>query len=129
MSQRQPNLLIAASGIHGKGVFTTSLIREGEIIEICPVIVIPTEDVTTIHQTILHDYYFIWGEDDSCAALILGYGSIYNHAYEPNAEYYPDFQDNVLRVYALHDILPGEEITVNYNGDPSDPSKLWFEEE
>lgn len=127
MSQQHPNLLITHSDIHGRGVFTTKDIGIGEIIEICPVIVMPVNQVALIHATKLHDYYFLWGENEKKCAIVLGYGSIYNHSYDPNAEYYPNYEEGTLSVFCFKDIEAGEEITVNYNGEPDDNTLLWFD--
>lgn len=73
--QRIPGLFISNSGTIGRGVFTAEFISSGSLIEICPVLVIPKGEVDAIHETELHDYYFIWGEEDEAAAIALGYGS------------------------------------------------------
>lgn len=119
-------LYIAKSPLGGRGVFTEAPIKKGSLIESCPVIVLPAEDVPRIHATRLHDYYFIWGEEEDLAAIALGYGSLYNHDYHPNAEYEPDFESDQLHFFALRDIHTGEEIKVNYNGDPRVKDELWF---
>ena len=55
----------------------------------------------------------------------LGYGSLYNHSCEPNARYDDEKgQSKVLK--AIRNVAPGEEITVNYNGDPPDKTPVWF---
>lgn len=122
-----PSIFIASSEIAGRGVFTAAPIPAGSLIEISPVIVLSEEDRVKIHATHLHDYYFIWGHADDQCAIILGYGSIYNHSYQPNAEYVPDFERDNMQYYALRDIEAGEEITVNYNGDPRVERPLWFD--
>ena len=48
-------------------------------------------------------------------ALALGYGSLYNHSYNPNARY-DDVGRQIKEYSALRDIQRGEEITINYNG-------------
>jgi hypothetical protein len=48
-------------------------------------------------------------------ALALGFGSLYNHSYKPNARY-DDAPSQVKEFRALRDIKAGEEITINYNG-------------
>ncbi|MEO1712243.1 MAG: SET domain-containing protein-lysine N-methyltransferase, partial [Bacteroidota bacterium] len=84
------------------------------------------KDRPHLDQTKLHDYYFIWGKKEKKCAIILGFGSIYNHSFKPNAEYDPDFKGKTLSFYALKKIKAGTEITVNYNGTPSEQSDLWF---
>ena len=105
----------------GRGVFATSFIPAGTVIERVPVLVLPVEDVET---TPLADYVFEWGRDT--VALALGYGSLYNHSYAPNARY-DDVGQRTKEFSALRDIYPGEEITVNYNGEPEDIAPVGFE--
>lgn len=126
MIQRLAHIYFAASSLGGRGVFTSAAIPEGTVLEICPVIVLPPEEVPAIHGTRLHDYYFSWGWNDDQCAIALGFGSLYNHAYEPNARYLVDIDDETLEIIALRDIAPGEEITVSYNGDPGDKTPVWF---
>ena len=127
MQQSLSTLFVAPSQLGGRGFFTTTAIPKGSLIEISPVIVMPGKDRPQIDQTKLHDYYFIWGEKDDQCAIVLGYGSLYNHAYHPNAEYAPDFKKQTLDFYALRPIKAGEEITVNYAGDPEGRIDLWFD--
>jgi hypothetical protein len=75
-------------------------------------------------QTSLDDYLFKWG--GGCMAVALGLGSLYNHSYAPNARYYQDTPGRRLEFVAICPIRAGEEITVNYNGDPEGRSALWF---
>lgn len=127
MSLQNAPIYYAPSDVHGKGVFAGGPIPEGGVIEVCPVLLFPKAQLAAIRQTLLDDYYFDWGDDDSWYALALGYGSLYNHAYEPNADYEMDFENETIDFYALRDIEPGEEIFVNYNGAPGNRSKVWFE--
>ncbi len=126
MQQILSGIFVAPSPLGGRGVFTSEDIPEGSLIEISPVIVLPARDIPHIHATKLHDYYFIWGKKDRKCAIVLGYGSIYNHSYEPNAEYVPDYENKTLDFFALRDIKAGEEITVNYSGDPEGEKEVWF---
>ncbi|MCI5081129.1 MAG: SET domain-containing protein [Saprospiraceae bacterium] len=123
-----PSVFVGPSDLGGRGVFTAADIPAGSLIEISPVIVLSETDTGRIHKTKLHDYYFVWGKNDDQSAIILGYGSIYNHSFEPNAQYAPDFDGKTLQFYAIDKIEAGDEITVNYNGDPSVQRKLWFKD-
>lgn len=127
MSIQQSAIYFATSERHGKGVFAARPIGEGEIIEICPVLLFPKKELPLIDQTFLYDYYFDWGDDDAWYALCLGYGSLYNHDYAPNAEYTMDFEAETIDFHALRPIEAGEEITVSYNGDPENKEPVWFE--
>lgn len=126
--QRLPHIFFAASPLGGRGVFTSEFIPAGALIEICPVIILPEAELPIIHQTDLHDYYFLWGEEEKQCAIALGFGSLYNHAYDANAEYILDLEDNTIDFYSVKDIEPGTEITVNYNGWPDDPAPVWFDQ-
>jgi SET domain-containing protein len=127
--QRIPSLYVAPSEIHGQGVFSGEPIEEGALIEICPVIVLSEEDTQIIHETFLHDYYFLWGEAQKESAIVLGYGCIYNHAYEPNAKYLLDYEQRTVDFYAIKGIEAGEEICTNYNGEPHVQTPVWFHSE
>lgn len=109
----------------GRGVFARRAIAEGEIIERVPVIVLPAGRVgDDPAEDRLASYCFEWGP--RTVALALGYGSLYNHSYTPNARY-EDAGERTKLFVALRDIAPGEEITVNYNGEPRDQSPVWFD--
>lgn len=107
----------------GRGVFAKQLIRQGEIFERAPVIVLPARDWESIERTVLFNYCYGWGDD---SALVLGLGSLFNHSYQPNALYTHRFEEEMMEYSALRDIYPDEEITINYNGDPLDLDPLWF---
>ncbi|MBK7870534.1 MAG: SET domain-containing protein-lysine N-methyltransferase [Saprospiraceae bacterium] len=125
--QRLPHIYFAPSTLGGRGIFTSEFIKEGSLIEICPIIILPEEELPIIHKTYLHDYYFLWGEDEKRCAIALGFGSLYNHSYFANAEYIFDLDENTIDFYSVRDIEAGEEITVNYNGLPDDPEPVWFD--
>lgn len=114
----------------GRGIFTAAGIAKGELIEICPVLEVPPEDYGHLKATVLRNYYFMWDEAVRPQAVIcLGYGSLYNHSYEPNATYQKDLAAKTIAFVALRAIQPNEEITVNYNyGNPEDKSRLWIED-
>ncbi len=75
----------------------------------------------------LYNYYFAWGPDSKDAAIALGYGSLYNHSYTPNARYYKDFDNSLIKYVCITDIQKDEEITISYNCDPEDKSPVWFD--
>jgi SET domain-containing protein len=109
----------------GRGVFARRSIEKGEIIERVPVIVLPAAQVPDEPtRCILSGYVYAWGR--GTVALALGYGSLYNHSYEPNARYEASRGQTKIFV-ALRKIATGEEITVNYNGEPGDRFPVWFE--
>ena len=123
---KHPTLYIAPSLISGRGVFAATDIQKGEFIEACPLIILSQQDLKLIHQTFLHDYYFLWKEKQ--AALALGYGSLYNHATHPNADYKMDYFNETIDIFCILDIEAGEEITISYIHDKQQQAMLWFEE-
>lgn len=121
-----PHIYIADTQEKGRGVFTALDIPAGSLIEICPLILIPTHQTKLIDQTKLYDYYFIW--DAEHIAIALGYGSLYNHSTTHNAIVIYDFDSNEIQVEAIRDISQGEEVTINYLDDDEFIGDLWFAE-
>ncbi|MCK6256420.1 SET domain-containing protein [Fictibacillus sp. KIGAM418] len=107
----------------GRGIFATRSIKKGELIHRAPVIASPKEECKYMIKTVLADYVFNWGDG---YAIALGYGSLFNHSYSPNARYKLKKSELMIDFYAYKDINADEEILVNYNGDPEDDRELWF---
>lgn len=105
----------------GRGVFAREAISKGTVIEIVPLLVVKQEDILC---STLMDYVYCWTENT--VALALGYGSLYNHSYKPNARY-DDLGQQRKSFTAIRDIAAGEEITINYNGDPKSKKSVGFE--
>lgn len=108
----------------GRGVFARSRIPKGAVIERVPLIVVPIGEVFgQAQRSKLADYVFKWTRDT--VVIALGYGSLYNHSYQPNARFYDE--GRLTQVFAaIRDIQAGEEITVNYNGPPRSRGRLDF---
>ena len=121
------SLYISQSKGKGKGVFTHEPIVKGTLVEIAPVVVLPEADSTLIDQSVLYNYYFLWGNEHKNYAICLGYGSLYNHSYEPNCIYETYYDDETIHFITIRDIAAGEELTVNYNHDPNDKKPVWFD--
>ena len=111
----------------GRGVFALKNFKEGEIVESCPVITLTPKERKYCEKTILNFYIYPWKSLKS-AAVVLGYGSIYNHSFTPNADWVQNFKTNSMVYTAIAPIKKDEEITVNYNGEPDDTTPIdWFE--
>lgn len=118
-----PHLYVAPSTLGGRGVFTSQEIPADSIIELAPIILLPTKDCKLLDQTRLHDYYFQW--DGDRAAIALGLGSLYNHSELANAAFEMVYGFEQIRFSALRLISSGEEITTDYrSGAPK--MQLWF---
>lgn len=124
--QQIDGLYILETGASGRGVYTAVDIAQDSLIEVCQLIIIPVAELPLIHKTILHDYYFLWGEDMQQAAIALGNGSLYNHALHPNANFILDIDRKTIDIVAIQDISAGSEITLNYHGEPGCDDALWF---
>lgn len=116
------------SKIDGYGVFATEKISCGEIIEQCPIISFGIKELITIKHTKILNYLFEWDlNSNEKVALVLGYGPIYNHSQNANAKNHKDFKNKYMIFYAIKDIEKGEEILINYHGDPNCKEPVWFE--
>ena len=92
----------------GRGVFARRLIRQGEMIERVPMLILTAEEFEDrLAGTSLANYCFAWSRGTMALAL---------DSFRPNARY-DDVGPQTKEFTAMRDIAPGEEITVNYNGE------------
>lgn len=96
-------------GAHGRGIFATRKIEPDETIEICPTMELQDADIAGR----LSDYLLKSGDDENVVVLMFGYGMLYNHATDPNAEY-REHGENEIAFVALREISAGQEITISY---------------
>ncbi len=120
------NLIIRKSEGKGNGVFSNKSFKKGQTIEVAPLILVPAKEFELIKKTKLYFYYFEYS--NSHFAIALGYGSLYNHSYTPNARYLYDYKNKTLIYKAIKNIDKNEEILINYNYYPNDNTPLedWF---
>ncbi|HEU5281950.1 MAG TPA: SET domain-containing protein [Gammaproteobacteria bacterium] len=100
------NIEVRPSHIHGLGVFATSAIPAGTLLEECYVLRVPSE------TKLLRSYLFRYTDEES--AIPLGFGAIYNHADRPNVNHEIDRERNVMRLKTNRPIAKGEEIFISY---------------
>lgn len=122
-------IYIKKSGIKnaGRGVYARRDIKKGEIIEVCPIIEVPKYDMANLRESILVTYFFYFGKTKEKLLIALGFGSIYNHSYKPNAAYKIMSTKKLIEFTALRNIYENEEITTNYNKIGKNKNPLWFE--
>lgn len=108
----------------GRGVYATVDIKKGQVIEVAPVLLMGSDEFHPENHSNVGEYYvYYWDEDQ--VAIALGYGSLYNHSFDPDADY--EFDDDTITYIALRDISAGQEIHINYENDPEDQSPLGFD--
>lgn len=122
-----PLVEIKNSPKRGRGVFATANIKQGTVIEISPVIVLTEKERKAIEETLLFHYVFEWGNDKKKACVALGYVSMYNHSYSANCEYEMEYGKKRMTIRTVKNIKKGEELFINYNADPNDKTKVWFD--
>jgi uncharacterized protein len=122
------NIYVSKSKITGggRGVFASTEIKKGETIEICPIIELPSQELSRLDESILLNYVYFFGKDKQRILLALGFGSIYNHSYTPNGKYKINSKENTIQFIAIKNIKKGDEITVSYKGNLNS-APLWFE--
>ena len=119
--------LVCVKNIRGKGrgVFARRPIPKGTVIERVPVVLVPIQQIVGgWNNPAVARFGFV--RDRWTVAVALGYGSLYNHSYRPNARY-EDRPAATMVFTAIRDIAQGAEITVNYNGNPEDKSPVGFD--
>jgi uncharacterized protein len=93
----------------GRGVFTTTAIRKGAIVEVAPVILFGSDDFLS---SPLPDYVFTWSAREK--ALTLGLGSLFNHSFDPNIGSRRKIRAQKVEFFALRSLAAGEELCLNY---------------
>jgi SET domain-containing protein len=109
-----PKIKVEKSPIHGYGVFAKEFIPSGEILETCHFWILEEKDFQKLDKTIqqISFAYPIFTSDSH--AIVLGWGSIYNHSTENNAAWATDTENQLFKFFTVKDINPGEEILTNY---------------
>lgn len=106
---RRAPIQVRSSPLGGRGVFAAKSIREGALLEECPVL------ITDADYDELGDYVFKWGDGQGHRfALPLGYGACYNHSDDPNADWQMDERRMLMIVWAVRDIAADQEILISY---------------
>ncbi len=101
-------IYVKKSPKQGYGVFAGKKLRKGELIEECYFI------LSRGSTKAFENFYF---DAKGKNALFLGYGSIYNHSDDANADYVISMKKRVATIRADRTIQKGEEIFVSYGDD------------
>lgn len=100
----------------GRGVFALQALQEGDVVEVCPVVIFKTP--TEVLPAELDVLVFDWGvlaNTPGTDALALGFGSLYNDDNPANMRYEAVPSQLLLRFIAVRGIDPEEELTINYS--------------
>lgn len=118
---------VKKTGKKGRGVFTLKDFKKGELVESCPVLTFTPKERKILERTPLSHYVYPW-RSTRAASISLGYGSLYNHSFFPNADWKQNFKTGEMEYRAIKLIKKGEEVLINYNGEPDDLTAIdWFD--
>lgn len=115
-----PNkIYVARSQIHGLGVFASEDIKKGEVFEITPILDVVKSKEEDLGKEFLYDYRFAYNKNGKTTKLVLalGYGSLYNHSKDPNANWKLNEVLDMFEFYAVRDIKSGEEVLIYYGNE------------
>ena len=117
----------------GRGAFAKKPIKEGTIVDVASVVLIPNKDYKKIKKTHLYNYCYIWEDPEHMPAfrnaISLSVSQFINHSYDPNVKYLYDYENKAMEFTAVRNIAEGEELTTNYNAIINDKSPVWFDVE
>jgi SET domain-containing protein len=131
---RHPGLYLEQLHGKGRGVFCLEDLKQGDTLEVAPILIFPAKDAAMLLRTLARDYVFSASSFDekflkaigidepkNTLCLPLGMTSLCNHMIEPNACYKFDVDDlsAFATLAAARDIQKGEEISLNYG-------PVWF---
>ena len=117
-------LVVGATETAGRGLFATASPARGQLLHTAPVIVVPMEEYANHAKHTTFEHYLFKCKDGDLL-LALGYGSLFNHARQPNVNYRLDKEAGVIRYYAAlgRAFTPGDELCIYYGED----KELWFD--
>ena len=95
----------------GRGVFAEKDFKQGEVIEVCPLI---TDYKKNFEKSKIKDYTFKSKFKPDQEVIVFGMCSIYNHSDDFNVGHNQDPENMIFK--AARDIKKGEELYVNYGG-------------
>lgn len=96
-------------GEFGRGMVATKDFKEGDLVEVCPMLVGSGKDFGKV----VDDYLFQLS-DENRSTLPLGYCAVYNHSKDPNVTYNIDEQANTMTMRATRTIKKGEHMYIDY---------------
>lgn len=111
---KHPSIVISACEF-GHGIFTTAFLPANTTVEECPYLRIRADECGDT----LDDYVFNLepaseSGDSDYYSLVLGWGSLFNHADNHNTEYWYDTDRDLIVFYTIKAVAAGNQLFVNY---------------
>jgi hypothetical protein len=111
---RNPHISISKCD-YGHGVFATKTIPADATLEECPYLRIRADECAGS----LDDYVFSLetaeeNGDEDVYSLVLGWGSLFNHSYRHNTEYWHDTDRDLIVFHTIKKVVAGSQLFVNY---------------
>ncbi|PIE66645.1 MAG: SET domain-containing protein-lysine N-methyltransferase [Deltaproteobacteria bacterium] len=121
---RHPHIIISPCAF-GHGVFTTRSIPADTTLEECPYLRIDADECAGS----LDDYVFNLESADENGgtevySLVLGWGSLFNHSYQHNTEYWHDTDRDLIVFHTIRKVPAGKQLFVNYGSEWWDSREL-----
>lgn len=112
-----PLFTVAASPLHGVGVFACRDLHVGELLEIAPLL--PVRDIESVSSdSVIGEYVMSSPWSGTLSFMPLGAGVIYNHAEYQNIEYVFYAGTPFLQKWTVSDFIPrGKELFNSYGDD------------
>lgn len=110
---KNPKIGLKRSRIHRWGVFALESIKEREVLEEAPYIVLTREEIDMSPTCGTYSYWY----EDTASLIGFGFAGLYNHSFEANVDYQVDKINGIIRHYAKRDIEKGEELFLNYGSE------------
>jgi hypothetical protein len=101
--------------LHIRGLIATEDIKNGSIIETCPLIFVSIKsEEEFLKNTVMWKYYFEWTKN---ITLLCGIWKFINNSLNQMPILF-SFKEQTMVYRAIRKIKKGEELTINYNWDP-----------
>ena len=111
---RHPDIVLSPCE-YGHGVFTKHALPADTTLEECPYLRINANECAGV----LDDYVFNLetAEENGVGdvySLVLGWGSLFNHANVHNTEYWHDTERDLIIFHTIKKVAAGDQLFVNY---------------
>lgn len=121
---RSPSIQVCSTNDRGRGVFAVHDIPAGTLIEVSPVLIVPSKeyDSHNLQSTIFESYLFTWSRANDGGrggggdmALALGLGSLFNHSEQsPNVSFSLNKVNSTIEYTTKRTVCSGEELCIFY---------------